>query len=317
MKKGILLKSFIRRVPAGLLVFLALGIPNPPCANAKLNVVATTPDIGSIAVEVGGAEIELAVLARPTEDPHFIDAKPSFIAKLRKADVLIEGGAELESAWLSPLVEGARNPKILRGARGHVLANKGVRMLEVPTELNRAKGDIHVAGNPHFLVDPLNARTLALNLAEAFADAAPEAAATFSANSARFVKQLDARLRDWQRTLTPFKGQDIVGYHNAWPYFAERFGLNINLFLEPKPGIPATPAHLASVITAMKARNVRVIIVDQYLDRRTAEVVAARTGATVVEVTHYPGGIKGTEENYLKLMDYLVNRIAAALDRQK
>lgn len=295
-----------------LLLPLLLGVLGQ-AAYAKLMVVATTPDIGAIAREVGGAGIELTVLARPSEDPHFIDAKPSFIAKLRKADLLIEGGAELESAWLSPLVEGARNPKILAGARGRILANQGVRMLEVPAELDRAKGDIHSRGNPHFLVDPMNAGTLASHLADAFAEAEPGSASAFRANSARFVKELEARLTDWQRKLAPFKGRELAGYHNAWPYFAERFGLKINLFLEPKPGIPATPAHLASVITSMKERQARVIIVDQYLDRRTAEVVAARTGAKVVEVTHYPGAIKGTEGGYLDLMDYLVNTIAAAL----
>lgn len=286
-------------------------------AHAKLVVVATTPDLASLAQVIGGKEIELTTMARPTEDPHFVDAKPSFIVKLNRADVLIHGGAELESGWLRPLLEGARNAKIVSAAKGNIRCCEGVRMLEVPGELDRSKGDIHAAGNPHFLVDPLNAKIVAEHIADAFAELDSNQAGFYRANLKRFNDELAAKLVIWQKALEPFRGRHLVAYHNSWPYFATRFGLKIELFLEPKPGIPPSPAHLASVMVKMKEENARVIIVDPYLNRKTAETVARQTGATVVDVAQFPGGVKGTEGGYIQLMDYLVSTLARALAESK
>lgn len=281
-------------------------------APAKLVVVATTADVASLAREVGGDLVEITTLARPSEDPHFVDPKPSFIVKLNRAEVLIEGGAELEAGWLPPLLQGARNAKINPGAPGHIRANQGVEMLEVPTVLDRSKGDIHTGGNPHFLVDPVNARIAAGNIAEGFARVDPASAEVYRRNYERFAKELDARLEKWTRQLAPCRGECLVSYHNSWPYFARRFGFKVDLFLEPKPGIPPTPTHLAEVIVKMRQQHAHAIFLDVYLDRRTAETVAARTGATIVPVTQFPGGIKGTEGGYLDLMDYLVEAAAKA-----
>ena len=286
-------------------------------AQAKLNVVCTTPDIASLAQAVGGDKVEITTLARPTEDPHFVDAKPSFIVKLNRADALIEGGAELEVGWLPPLLTGARNAKLAAGAPGYLRANEGVQMLEVPTSLDRSEGDIHAAGNPHFLVDPENAKIIVRHIAEAFCKLDAANCATYQANLKKFLDELDAKMVEWQKQLAPFKGDQIVAYHNSWVYFAKRFGLKINVFLEPKPGIPPSPAHLASVITKMKADKAHVIIVDPYLNRRTAETVARNTDATVVDVAQMPGGVKGTEGGYLALMDYLVNSLTKALAEKK
>ena len=285
-------------------------------AQAKLNIVVTTPDLASIAKEVGGDKVEITTLARPTEDPHFVDAKPSFIVKLNKADALIEGGAELEIGWLPPLLSGARNPKLASGQPGRILCNEGIRMLEVPSQLTRAEGDIHPMGNPHFVVDPANARIIAAHLADAFAKLDAGSADAFRANEKKFTDSLDAKLAEWTAKLAPFKGAKVVSYHKSWPYFAERFGLEMDLFLEPKPGIPPSPAHLAEVIAKMKAQHARVIIVDPYLNRRTAETVARSTDAKVVDVAQMPGGVKGTE-SYIALLDYLVNSLATALGEKK
>jgi ABC-type Zn uptake system ZnuABC Zn-binding protein ZnuA len=193
------------------------------------------------------------------------------------------------------------------------MCNQGVQLLEVPSTLDRSKGDIHAAGNPHYMTDPMNARIVAQHLAAALTELDPKSAETYQANLKKFTDELDAKMAEWQKLLAPYKGQEIVAYHNSWPYFAERFGLKIDLFLEPKPGIPPTPAHLAEVIMKMKEDKVRVIIVDPYLNRRTAETVAAKTDAHIVEVTQFPGGVKGTEGGYIAMMDYLVKAIAAAL----
>lgn len=286
-------------------------------AFAKLNVVATTPDIASIAKEIGGDHIDLTTLAKPTEDPHFVDAKPSFIVKLNRADVLLEGGAELEIGWLPALLDQSRNSKLAAGAPGHVSCAQGVQLLEVPSTLDRSKGDIHAAGNPHFLVDPLNAKIAAQHIADAFCALDGKSADAYRANLKKFADALDAKIVEWQKIMAPYKGQQIVAYHNSWLYFGKRFGLVIDLFLEPKPGVPPTPTHLAEVITKMRADNVHVIIVDPYLNRRTAETVASKSSATVVDVTQFPGGVKGTEGGYVQLLDYLVNSVAHALAGSK
>ena len=286
-------------------------------AHARLNVVATTPDIGAIAKEIGGDKIELTTLARPTEDPHFVDPKPSFIVKLNKADVLIHGGAELEVGWLPKLLEQARNAKIVGAAKGEVRCCEGVQMREVPEKLDRSAGDIHAAGNPHFLVDPANAKIVAHHIADAFAGVDAANRDYYEANAKKFMAVLDAKLAEWQAKLAPFKGEHLVAYHNSWLYFAERFGLKIEIFLEPKPGIPPSPAHLATVMVKMMEQNARVVIVDPYLNRKTAETAARGSGAKVVDVTQFPGGVKGTEGGYIVLMDYLVNSLAAALGEKK
>ncbi len=291
--------------------FLALAVT--ASAQAKLNVVASTPDLAALAQEIGGPDVEVTALARPSEDAHFIDAKPSFIVRLNKADALLQGGAELENGWLPALVAGTRNPRIAPGAPGDVRCRGGVNMLEVPASLDRAKGDIHAAGNPHYLVDPENARIVAHNIAEAFARLDTGSAHKYRANETRFTAQLEEKLAHWRAKLAPFKGAKVVAYHNSWPYFARRFELEMNLFLEPKPGIPPSPAHLAGVISKMKEQKVRAILHDPFLDRKTADTVAKATGATVVPVTQFPGGQKGTEGGYLQMMDYLVNSLAAAL----
>lgn len=286
-------------------------------AQAKLNVVATTADLAAIAREIGADHVELTTLARPTEDPHFVDPKPSFIVKLNRADALIQGGAELEAGWLPSLVQGARNPRIVPGGKGDIRANAGVQMLEIPSQLDRSKGDIHAAGNPHYLVDPVNAKIVANNIAEAFAKLDPGAAPAYKANYERFATTLDVKLAEWLKKLAPCKGECVVAYHNSWIYLANRFGFTINLFLEPKPGIPPTPAHMADVITRMKEQRAHVILVDFYLDGRTAENVASRTGSTVVPVSQFPGAIKGTEQGYIALMDYLVDGLAKAFAGHK
>ena len=285
-------------------------------AQAKLNVVATTPDLASIASAVGGDRIQLTTLARPNEDPHFVEAKPGFMVKLNKADVLVHGGAELESGWLTPLLAGARNAKIVSAAKGDVRCCDGVPMREVPTELDRSKGDIHATGNPHYLVDPENAKIVAHHMADAFSTSDAPNRDYYQANAKKFTGQLDAKLKEWQAALAPFQGQSMVSYHNSWPYFANRFGLKIEMFIEPKPGIPPSPSHMTELISKMKAGGTRVILVDPYVNRKSAETVARGAGATVVDVAQFPGAIKGTEGGYIALMDQLVKSIGNALKGQ-
>jgi zinc/manganese transport system substrate-binding protein len=281
-------------------------------AGAKINVVATLPDFGSLAREIGGDNINLTVLAKPTEDPHFVDARPSFVVALRSADVLIDGGAELELGWLPPLLQNARNPKIEVGQPGRVQASQGIRLMEVPANLTRAAGDVHALGNPHFGVDPIIAKAVAQHIAQSFSAVDATNAATYQANEKKFEAAINAKLQEWGATMLPFKGQHVAAYHDSWPYFGHRFGLEIDLFLEPKPGIPPSPSHLAEVIAQMKAQKIKAIIVEPYHDRKIAERVAAATGAKVVDFGQYPGALPNTE-TYVKLIDKLIANLTAAL----
>jgi zinc/manganese transport system substrate-binding protein len=290
-------------------VLALLAVPAP----AKLNVVATTPDLGAIAHAIGGDQIDLVTLAKPTEDPHFVDAKPSFIVKLNHADALIEGGAELEAGWLTPLLEGARNPKLEASKPGRIAAAEGVALLEVPAALDRSQGDIHAAGNPHYLTDPLNAKIVAAHIAQALGELDAKSAGNFQANLKSFDDALDAKMIEWQKLIAPYAGRPLVTYHNYWIYFGRRFGWPMELFLEPKPGIPPTPAHLAAVITKMKAGHLKLVMVQPYQNRKTAETVAGHTGARVLDFPSFPGG-KGTE-SYLEWMDYLVKSTVQGFDQ--
>jgi zinc/manganese transport system substrate-binding protein len=297
----------MKKILLALSVFLgALSV------QAKLNVVATLPDFGSLAREIGGDNVNVTVLAKPTEDPHFVDARPSFVVALRGADVLIDGGAELELGWLPPLLQNARNAKLDVGKPGRVQASQGIRLMNVPTNVTRAAGDVHALGNPHFAVDPIIAKAIAQHIAQSFAAVDPPNAATYDANYKKFEAAINAKLQQWGATMLPFKGQHVAAYHDSWPYFGHRFGLEIDIFLEPKPGIPPSPSHLAEVITQMKAQKIKAIIVEPYHDRKIAERVASATGAQVVDFAQYPGALPNTD-NYIKLIDALVSRLAAAL----
>lgn len=283
---------------------------------AQLRVVATTPDLASVAREIGGDRVNVVALAKPTEDPHFVDAKPSFIVTLNRADALIEGGAELELGWLPPLLENSRNSKIAAGAPGRIVASEGMRLLEIPTSFDRSKGDIHSLGNPHFMIDPASVKVVARNIATHFAALDSKNAATYNANLTRFNGRLDAKLAQWRSQLAPYRGAKIVTYHRDFVYFAQRFGLVVVDELEPKPGIAPSPAHLAQVIGKMKANNVKVILVQPFQNRRTAETVARQTGATVIDAPQQPGAARNAG-SYFDNMDNLVRSIAVALGARK
>jgi zinc/manganese transport system substrate-binding protein len=294
-----------------LILFTSLACALP-AAQANLKVVATLPDFGSLAREIGGDKIDIVVLAKATEDPHFVDARPSFVVSLRNADVLIDGGAELELGWLPPLLQNARNPKIEVGKPGRVQASQGIRLMNVPANVTRAAGDVHALGNPHFMSDPIIAKAVAQHIAQSFSAVDPANAAVYDASYKKFEAVINAKLQEWGATMLPFKGQHVVAYHDSWSYFAHRFGLNIDIFLEPKPGIPPSPSHLTEVIAQIKAQHIKAIIVEPFHDRRIAEKVAGATGAKVVVFAQFPGGLPGTE-SYVKLIDTLVSRLAAAL----
>lgn len=296
----------LKLAPFAIALFAAIP------AGAALKVVATTSEYGALASQLGGARVAVTTIAKPTEDPHFVDARPSQIVALNRADALIEGGAELEVGWLPPLLEGARNSKILAGAPGRVVASEGVQLLDIPLAADRSQGDTHVAGNPHFMLDPLNSKVVAAHIVRVFSSLDPAGATLYKANQGQFESSLQTKMKEWSAALAPYAGRPIVTYHPTWRYFGRRFGLVADTFLEPKPGIPPSPPHLAKVMRKMQAEHIRVLLVEPYQPRKTAEAVASRTNAVIVEVCQFPGGLPGTQ-TYLSLIDTVVKRVAQAL----
>ena len=303
-----------------VLALAAAALVAPEAASSppvrRILVVATTPDLAALVTEIGGDAVEVKALAKPTEDPHFVDAKPSHIVTLNRADVLIEGGAELELGWLPALLESARNEKIAAGAPGRISASQGVRLLEVPTSFDRSHGDVHALGNPHYLLDPVNVKLIVAQIAAHLSQVEPGSAALFKANLATFNATLDRKLVEWQKTLAPYRGAKIVTYHKDFVYLAQRFQLEVVENLEPKPGIAPSAAHLVKVVNTMKAERARVILVQPFQSRKTAETVARQTDAVVLDVAQQPGAVKGTT-TYFDLMDSIVRTLAAALQEKQ
>ena len=287
---------------------------SPP--GKKITVVATTPDLAALAKEIGGDAVDIKTLAKPTEDPHFVDAKPSLIVTLNRADVLIEGGAELELGWLPALLESARNDKIAAGAPGRISASTGVKLLEIPTSFDRSKGDVHSLGNPHFLLDPISVKLVVAQMADHFSQVDPKSADLYKANLKKFDDALDAKYAEWQKQLAPYKGAKLVTYHKDFVYFGARFNLDIVENLEPKPGISPSPAHLTQVVTTMRSTGAKVILVQPYQNRKTAETVARQTNGTVVDLSQQPGAVPNTD-TYFALMDHAVKTLATALQEAK
>ena len=284
----------------------------PLIAQANVNVVATLPDLGSLAREIGKDKVEIAVLGKPNDDPHFVEPRPDFVASLHNADVLIDGGAGLESSWLPPLLQKAHNPKVNIGKPGRVQASQGIRLMNIPTSVTRASSEAHPNGNPHFTVDPVIAKAIAQRIAKSFKAVDPPNAAFYDANYKKFETTIDTKLQWWRGALQQSKDQHVAAYHDSWPYFAHRFGLNIDIFLEPSPGTPPTPSHLTEVVQKMKRDHIKLILVEPYQDHRIAEKVARSTEATVVEVSQFPGGMPGTD-NYASVVNQLVKLLADAM----
>lgn len=282
-------------------------------AQAKLNVVATLPDYGSIAEAIGGDKVKVTSLARGTEDPHFVDARPSFIRVLNQADMLIEGGAELEIGWLPPLLNSARNAKILSDAPGHVVVSRGVRLIDVPSgPVDRSMGDVHPAGNPHYNLDPANGKAIAANIAAAFGKLDSANASFYDVNLKKFNDRLDAKLAEWTKAMEPFRGTKVITYHKSFDYFLERFGLVLAGTIEPKPGIEPSPTHINALIPRAREQGVKLVIIEPNRSRKTPAYVAEAAGAKLVTMPVLVGGAEKAKD-YLSLFDYDVAQIVEAL----
>ncbi len=299
-----------------LILGAALAVIGPmlPAASAadKIHVVTTIPDLKALTEEVGGNLVEVESLARGTQNAHEIEIRPSLMLKLRRADIVVENGLELDS-WADVAVQGANNPKIVRGAPGRVDVSRGIQVLDVPaTRVDRSMGDVHPLGNPHYSLDPGMAPIITQNIVDGLARFAPEHRATFEKNRQAFLARLDEAMARWTRALEPFKGAKVVVYHPQWIYILSRFGLSQAATLEDRPGIPASPAHLTKVIRQMKEERIKMIIVEPWNDLKLATRVAEEAGAKAVVLASMVGGVKGAD-SYIAAIDHNVNTLAQAL----
>jgi zinc/manganese transport system substrate-binding protein len=286
-------------------------------AQGKLNVVATLPDFVSIAEEIGGDKVKVTGIARGTEDAHFVDARPSYIRILNQADVLIEGGAELEVGWLPPLVNGARNSKILSDAPGHVVLSRGMRLLDVPTgAVDRSMGDVHALGNPHFWFDPANGKIIAKTLAEAFSRLDSPNTAYYQGNLKKFNEHLDKKTAEWTMMMEPYRGTKVVTYHKSFDYFLDRFGLELVGTIEPKPGIEPSPSYVNGLIPRLKSAGVKLILIEPFRPRKTPEYAANAIGAKLLVLPEKVGGNEKVKD-YFGLFDYDVGQIVEAMKGSK
>jgi len=290
------------------IILLAFAAP----AKDKLRVVTSLPDLMSIAELVGGEKVDVFAIATGFQNPHFVDPKPSYILKLSKADLFATVGLDLEAGWVPPLLNSARNAKILKGGAGYVDASTNVPLLQVPSSVNRGEGDIHIYGNPHYWLDPANGKIIARNIYDALVRLSPEDQTYFAAKLKKFDDQIDAKLKDWTAKMQPFKAKKIMAYHNEWPYFEQRFGLQIVDFLEPKPGIPPTPSQLAKVITEMKRDGIKIIITSPYFTAESAALVARNAGGKVVTLATSVGADPSIK-TYFDLFDYNVAKMMEGL----
>jgi zinc/manganese transport system substrate-binding protein len=294
------------RLLATLLALAAVAAPCAPPARAaaKIKIVASTSDMASLAQEVGGDRVEVDSIARGYQDPHFVEAKPSFLLKLRQADLLIVVGLDLEIGWLPPLITQSGNPRIQPNSGGYLDASQFAEILEKPTGVvTRAMGDVHPFGNPHYWLDPENGRRIAQGIANKLAELGSSDAAYFNSRFADFDKRLTDAEKVWDAEMEPFHGRKVVTYHRSWPNFLKHFGLLSVGEIEPRPGIPPTPSHTLELINMMKRDNVKVLLVESYFDLKTPNAIARDTGGQVVVMPPSVGGEKEITD-YFKLFDY-------------
>ncbi len=339
-----------------LVIGIALALSMAPGAAAgtraadTINVVASLSDLGSIAQAVGGDKVSVTTIASGVQDPHFVDPKPSYVVKLRDADLFLVNGLELEIGWVPRLLDGARNPKVKAGAAGYVDCSKNVPVLEVPSVVSRADGDVHPFGNPHYTTDPLNRKIIAETIAEAFKQASPANADYFDARKKEFEKSIDeamfgkdlvedvggnkldrltrsgelytflegqklaSKLGGWMGKMKPLKGMKMVFFHKSFTYFIERFGLDVQNFVELKPGIQPGPAHLVSLVETIQRDKIKVVATHPFYDEKIGRLVAEKGGAKFVPVPLQVGGVEGATDS-IKYFDVVVRLLTEAVGK--
>jgi len=310
-------RTLTEMILAGALLIASLTAASSIASAKTLNVMTTTEDLAALTREVGGDRVNVESIARGYQDPHFVEAKPSFLLKLQRADLLVLVGLQMEIGWLSPLITQSRNRRIQVGAPGYLDASTFAEILEIPRgEFTRAMGDVHPLGNPHYWLDPENGRRIARGIRDKLIELQREDAAYFQQRFADFDERLTEAGQRWDQMAAPLQGIEVVTYHNSWPNFVKRFGLKVVGFVEPKPGIPPTPAHTRDIINLIRQNKVPLILVEPYFDLRAPNAIGNQTGASVITLLPSVGGVREVS-NYLQLFDYNLGLLTNALATKK
>jgi zinc/manganese transport system substrate-binding protein len=287
-----------------------------PAYAAKIKVVATLTDVADLAREVGGDLVEVRSLATGVEDTHGVPMKPSFVPMMNRADLLVVEGLDLEHAFLPALIEASKNPRIQVDRSGYVDCSKGIVPLDVPKTTEHYAGDVHPYGNPHYMLDPVLAKTALMNIYNALVEFAPQHKAEFTRNRDAYLAKLNAKIEEWEREAQPLRGVKFIAYHEEWNYFAARFGMNFFGTVELRPGIDPTPRHIEELILAMRSNHVPIVVREPQFPEKTPKRIAEQTGATMITLPIMPGGVPHTE-TYIKMMDYIVRTMVSAIKARK
>ena len=303
-----------RRTVAMLSLVFAAGLFASQAAAQNVNVMTSTEDLAALVREVGGSRVQVESIARGYQDPHYVEAKPSFLLKLSKADLLVLIGLQLEVGWLPRLVTQSRNSKIQVGAPGYLDASTVASILEKPTgPVTRAMGDVHPLGNPHYWLEPSNGRRIAQAIQQKLSQLDPPGAAAYAQQYQDFDRRLTAAEKRWDAEMAPLQGTEVITYHNSWPNFSERFGFRVVGYVEPKPGIPPPPSHILAVIQQIRQDNIQLILVEPYFDEKTPQAIARQAGAQVVTLLPSVGGVPDVK-TYFDLFDYNIRLLKTALN---
>ena len=293
------------------LLIASAGIAWASTAQAAVKVVTTTQDLAALTQEVGGADVTVSYIARGDLDPHFVDAKPSYMLKLSSADLVVCVGLELEVGWLPSLLTGARNPNIQPNAPGYLDASAAISPIELPTgTIDRSRGDLHPGGNPHYWLAPENGRKIAELIATRLETLDAAHAADYKANLAAFEARLTAKEATWNAAMAPLKGTAVVGYHSTFDYLCDTYGLNVIGFVEPKPGIPPTPSHTLEISAAAKNAHAKFVLIEPFHDANDATPIANSSGAKVLTLPTSVGGASGVN-TYTDLFDTIVRMMTS------
>ncbi len=290
------------------LLLVTLGAIAPAIARADLKVVATVPELAALAKAVGGDRVQVTALALPTQDPHFVDARPHLALELARADLLLAIGLELEVGWLPTLQTGSRNGKIQRGGKGFLDCSSLVSVLEAPpAKVDRSMGDIHPGGSPHYLYDPRRAAQVAAGIGQRMAELDPERAADYTRGAQQVQQELERARKGWEQALAPLQGARAIAYHKSLAYLADWVGLQIVAHVEPKPGIPPNPRHVAEVLVTARAQQVKLIVQEGYYPKTTSAMLAERAGARLAVLPGGPDIAKG--KTYVNFVTEIVARL--------
>ncbi len=307
------------RLMSSCIIILLLGMfwaGAVPAHAAKIRIVTTLTDLADFARNIGGDLVEVHSLATGVEDTHGVPMKPSFVYMMNRADLLLLVGLECEHAFLPALIEASKNPRILRDRAGYIDCSKGIIPLGVPKSTEHYAGDVHPYGNPHYMLDPVLAKTAIKNIYNALVEFAPQHQAEFTQNRDAYLAKLDAKIAEWENKAKPLKGVKFVSYHEHWPYFAARFGMVFFGTIELRPGIDPTPRHIEELVAAMKAEHVPIVVREPQFPERVPKRIAEQTGATLITLPIMPGGVPNTE-TYIKMMDYIIQTMVKAIQNRK